>query len=236
LSVKESRRADQERLKEIGRNLPEVDVARGLVIGICGGTGAGKTTISERIISALPAGEVLALRQEHYYKDYLNLPLDGRGERNFDRPDSFDMQLLIENVRDLREGRATEGPVYDFVHHRRSPAGARLEPHPAIIVDGILLLASQALRELVDFKLFVETGADVRFIRRMKRDICERGRTAESVVEQYLAAVRPMHLEFIEPFRRYADVILPGDGDNQAEIEVVVQRIKVLLASGDGAS
>ncbi|MBZ5645022.1 MAG: uridine kinase [Acidobacteriia bacterium] len=209
-------------------------MAQGLVIGICGGTGSGKTTIAERIVSALPAGNVLVLQQEHYYKDFENLPRDARGQKNFDHPESFDTRLLIQNVRDLRAGMAVERPVYDFSQHKRQAFTARLEPHPAIIVEGILIFESPALRELMDIKIFVDTEADVRFIRRMQRDMRERGRTVDSVVEQYLAAVRPMHQEFIEPCKRYADVILSGGADNGVGIDLVIYKIRAMVTALEG--
>jgi uridine kinase len=210
-----------------------VNVAQGLVIGICGGTGSGKTTISQRIISAMPAGNVLLLQQDHYYKDFAELPLDKRGKQNFDHPESFDTPLLIEHVRDLRAGMAVERPVYDTAHHKRQAFTARLEPHPAVIVEGILIFEAAALRELMDIKIFVDTDADVRFIRRLEHDIRERGRTVDSVVQQYMAAVRPMHLEFIEPSKQYADVIIPEGGYNDAGLDLVIQKIKSLVAGGE---
>jgi uridine kinase len=213
-----------------------VAVAQGLIIGICGGTGSGKTTITERIISVLPAGNVLVLQQDHYYKDLPHLPLEERAQQNFDHPDSFDMPLLIEHVRQLRAGRAIERPVYDFAHHKRQPFTARLEPHPAIIVEGILIFESQLLRDLMDIKIFVDTDADVRFIRRLGRDIRERGRTVESVVQQYLATVRPMHMEFIEPSKRHADMIIPEGGYNGVGIDLVIQKIRSLVGAGKARS
>jgi uridine kinase len=200
----------------------------GLVIGICGGTGSGKTTITERIKAALSHDSVLILQQEHYYKDLPHLPLDERGKHNFDHPDSFDTPQLIEHVRQLREGRRVERPVYDFTKHKRLTETMRLDPRPALIVEGILVFENRALRELMDIKLFVETDADLRFIRRLGHDMRERGRTLESVVEQYLATVRPMHLEFVEPTKRYADVIIPEGGDNNVGIDLVIQKLRSL--------
>ena len=202
---------------------------RRLVIGICGGTGSGKTTITERIIAAMSEESVQVLQQDHYYKDLPHLPLDERAKQNFDHPDSLDTPLLTEHVRRLREGQPIERPVYDFTQHRRRPETMRLDPRPALIIEGILIFESKPLRELMDIKIFVDTDADLRFIRRMGRDIRERGRTVESVVDQYLRTVRPMHMEFIEPSKRYADVIIPEGGYNEVGIDLVIQKIRSLV-------
>ena len=202
---------------------------RRLVIGICGGTGSGKTTITDRIIAALSEQSVLVLQQDHYYKDLPHLPLDERARQNFDHPDSMDTPLLVEHVRRLREGHAIERPVYDFTQHRRLPRTVRLEPRPALIIEGILIFENRPLRELMDIKIFVDTDADLRFMRRLQRDISERGRTVESVVQQYMATVRPMHMEFIEPSKRYADVIIPEGGYNEVGIDLVIQKIRSLV-------
>jgi uridine kinase len=200
-----------------------------LTIGICGGTGSGKTTITNRLTEALSEESVLLLQQDHYYKDTPHLSLSERAKQNFDHPDSVDSQLLINHVRVLRAGEAIERPVYDFTQHRRIPATVHLEPRPALIVEGILIFENLALRNLFDIKIFVDTEADLRFIRRLRRDIRERGRTAESVIEQYLATVRPMHMEFVEPSKRYADVIIPEGGHNEVGIDLVIQKIRSLV-------
>ena len=202
---------------------------RPLVIGICGGTGSGKTTITDRIIAALSEESVLVLQQDHYYKDLPHLPLDDRAKQNFDHPGSMDTGLLVEHVGRLREGQAIERPVYDFTQHRRLPRTLRLEPRPALILEGILIFENKALRELMDIKIFVDTDADLRFIRRLQRDIRERGRTLDSVVHQYLATVRPMHMEFIEPSKCFADVIIPEGGYNEVGIDLVIQKIRSLI-------
>lgn len=163
-----------------------------------------------------------------------HLPLETRARQNFDHPDSFDTPLLIEHVRQLRAGLPIERPIYNFAHHQREPAKAQLEPHPAIIVEGILIFESQPLRDLMDIKIFVDTDADLRFIRHLGRDIRERGRTVESVVEQYLATVRPMHMEFIEPSKRHADVIIPEGGYNGVGIDLVIQKIRSLAGVEEG--
>jgi uridine kinase len=204
-------------------------VARGLTIGISGGTGSGKTTITNRLIEALSEDRILILQQDHYYKDLPHFPLEERAKQNFDHPESLDTPLLVSHVSSLREGSAIERPVYDFTQHRRVPATVHLEPRPAIIVEGILIFENAALRDLLDIKIFVDTDADLRFIRRMRRDVRERGRTAESVVDQYLRTVRPMHMEFIEPSKRYADVIIPEGGHNEVGIDLVIQKIRSLL-------
>jgi uridine kinase len=206
-------------------------VAKRLVIGICGGTGSGKTTITERIISALSPESVLILQQDHYYKDLPHLLLEQRAKQNFDHPDSFDTPLLIEHLRQLREGRGIDRPVYDFTNYERASHTVRLNPHPAVILEGILIFENKALRDLMDIKIFVDTDADLRFIRRLGRDIRERGRTVESVVDQYLATVRPMHMEFIEPSKRHADVIIPEGGHNEVGIDLVIQKIRSLVGT-----
>jgi len=202
---------------------------RSLAIGICGGTGSGKTTISDRIIASLPAGSVLVLQQDHYYKDLPHLPLAERAKENFDHPDSMDTLLLIEHVRALRAGQPIERPSYDFAEYRRLEKTVRLEPRAALIVEGILIFENRALRELLDIKIFVDTDADLRFLRRLRRDIRERGRTVDSVMEQYLRTVRPMHMEFVEPSKRYADVIIPEGGRNEVGIDLVIQKIRSLV-------
>lgn len=204
-------------------------MAQTLTIGICGGTGSGKTTITNRLTEALSEDSVLLLQQDHYYKDTPHLPLDERAKQNFDHPESVDTQLLISHVRALREGQAIERPVYDFTQHRRVLATVHLEPRPALIVEGILIFENPALRNLCDIKIFVDTEADLRFIRRLRRDIRERGRTVESVIDQYMATVRPMHMEFVEPSKRYADVIIPEGGYNEVGIDLVIQKIRSLV-------
>jgi uridine kinase len=209
-------------------------VSKRLVIGICGGTGSGKTTIAERIISVLAPASVLVLQQDHYYRDFPQLSLEERTQLNFDHPDSFDTPLLVEHVRKLSEGQAIDRPVYDFAMYERARETVRIESYPAIILEGILIFENKALRDLMDIKIFVDTDADLRFIRRLRRDIVERGRTVESVVGQYLSTVRPMHLEFVEPSKRHADVIIPEGGHNDVGIDLVSQKIRSLVGR-DGA-
>ncbi|MHB8486874.1 MAG: uridine kinase [Candidatus Acidiferrales bacterium] len=200
------------------------------VIGICGGTGSGKTTITNRLSRELADSGVLVLQQDHYYKDLSHLPLDERSQRNFDHPNALDTELFIEHVEKLKGGKSVERPVYDFTQHRRVQETARLESRPVILVEGILIFENEALRNLMDIKIFVDTDADLRFIRRLVRDIRDRGRTLESVVEQYQKTVRPMHLEFVEPSKRYADIIIPEGGHNEVGIDLVLQKVRSLIA------
>lgn len=200
-----------------------------MIIGICGGTGSGKTTITRRIIEALSDTSVVVLQQDNYYRDYPELSHEERVKVNFDHPDSMDTPLLVEDVRNLRAGRAIQRPTYDFANFERLKGTVRIDPVPAIIVEGILIFESKPLRDLMDLKIFVDTDADLRFIRRMSRDIRERSRTTEMVVEQYMNTVRPMHLEFVEPSKRYADVIIPEGGYNDVGIDLVIQKIKSLV-------
>ncbi len=204
-------------------------MATSLTIGICGGTGSGKTTITDRIISALSPESVLVIQQDHYYRDLPHLALEERAKQNFDHPDSMDTPLLVEHLAALRQGRAVDRPTYDFTQHRRQEKTVRLEPRSAIILEGILIFENAALRELLDIKIFVDTDADLRFARRLTRDIRERGRTVESVIQQYLSTVRPMHMEFVEPSKRYADVIIPEGGYNEVGIDLVIQKIRSLV-------
>ncbi len=209
-------------------NLRPLD-SRPLIIGICGGTGSGKTTITRRIIEALSDTSVVVLQQDNYYRDYPELSFEERVKVNFDHPDSMDTPLLAEDVRRLRSGQAIERPSYDFANFQRMKGTVRIEPLPAIIVEGILIFENKQLRELMDIKIFVDTDADLRFIRRLVRDIRERGRTMEMVIDQYLNTVRPMHMEFVEPSKRYADVIIPEGGYNDVGIDLVIQKIRSLV-------
>ncbi len=206
-------------------------MARSLVIGIGGGTGSGKTTIARRIMAALPEESVLLLEQDHYYKDLPDLPFEERAKQNFDHPDSMDTLLLVDQLGRLRNGEAVKRPVYDFTSYRRLDQKVQLRPRPAIILEGILVFENQTVRDLMDIKIFVDTDADLRFIRRLQRDIEERGRSLESVIRQYQTTVRPMHLEFVEPSKRYADLIIPEGGHNNVGTDLVIQKIRSLLAT-----
>ena len=207
---------------------------RPLIIGICGGTGSGKTTITRRIIEALSETNVVVLQQDNYYRDYPGMPFEERLKVNFDHPDSMDTPLLAENVRQLRAGQAIERPTYDYANFERLKGTVRIGPQAAIIVEGILIFEDEALRELLDIKIFVDTDADLRFIRRLVRDIRDRGRTTQMVIEQYLKTVRPMHLEFVEPSKRYADLIIPDGGHNDVGIDLVIQKIRSLVPRQSG--
>jgi uridine kinase len=200
-----------------------------LVIGIAGGSGSGKTTLVRIILERVGAERIAYLPHDAYYKDLSDLPPNQRHMINFDHPDSLDTTLLIQHVQQLRAKQPVDLPIYDFKTHSRTTEIRRIEPQPVIIVEGILIFAEPELRQLFDVKIFVDTDSDIRFIRRLERDITERGRTTESVVRQYLATVRPMHLEFVEPSKRYADVIIPEGGLNEVAMDMVVARLEALL-------
>ena len=200
-----------------------------LVIGIAGGTGSGKTTISNLIIGRVGRENIASLSHDAYYRDMVNLPLKKRAKVNYDHPDSLESELLVKQIKELKRGNTIHMPVYDFTTHSRKQETITINPQPVILVDGILIFVEKDLRKLFDVKIFVDTDADLRFIRRLQRDISERGRTQESVIKQYLKTVRPMHLEFVEPSKRYADVIIPEGGMNQVALDMVTARIEELL-------
>ena len=204
-----------------------------IVIGVCGGTGSGKTTVVQVILERVGAERIAYIQHDSYYRDQGHLPLEERARVNYDHPDSLETELLVKHVRQLLAGQAVEVPVYDFTTHTRTRRTHRVEPRRVILVEGILIFAEPELRDLMDVKIYVDTDADIRFIRRLQRDIAERGRTMESVIEQYLTTVRPMHLEFVEPSKRYADVIIPEGGFNVVALDMVVARVQGLLESGD---
>lgn len=200
-----------------------------LIIGIAGGTGSGKTTIANVIMGRVGNQHIAYLPHDAYYKDLKDLPVAQRDMVNFDHPDSLDTALLIQHIIQLRGWKPIELPVYDFKTHTRTTRSRTVQPQSVIIVEGILLFAEQALLEEFDVKIFVDTDPDIRFIRRLQRDIAERGRTTDSVIHQYLNTVRPMHLEFVEPSKRYADVIIPEGGLNTVAMDMVVSRLRDLL-------
>lgn len=202
----------------------------GMIIGISGGTGSGKTTIANRILESVSASEVVFIQQDSYYRNLEDLPLDYRQVANFDHPDALDNDLLVNHIRKLRAGELIELPLYDFRTHTRLNETRRVEPRPIVIVEGILIFADPRLLEQMDIKVFVDTPDDIRFIRRLRRDIAERGRTVESVIEQYLATVRPMHMQFVEPSKREADVIIPEGGHNLVSIDLISGKIRERLA------
>jgi len=201
-----------------------------MIIGICGGTGSGKTTVANRILESVSANEVVFIQQDSYYRNLKDLPLDYRNVANFDHPDALDNDLLVNHVRKLKAGEAIELPLYDFKTHSRLHETRLVEPKPIVIVEGILIFAEPRLLEQMDIKVFVDTPDDIRFIRRLRRDIAERARTVESVIEQYLATVRPMHMQFVEPSKRYADVIIPEGGHNLVSIDLLSGKIRERLA------
>ena len=200
-------------------------------LGVAGGSGSGKTTVAQGILRRVGRERIAFLVQDSYYRDIEWRDAEHLAAHNFDHPGALDAELLIEHLHTLRAGRSIEVPIYDFVTHRRRAETRTVEPRPVVLLEGILLFAEPELRDLLDFKIYVDTDADVRLLRRLERDIAERGRTMDTVIEQYLATVRPMHLEFIEPSKRYADIIVPEGGENQVAMDMVVARVEQLLLS-----
>jgi uridine kinase len=200
------------------------------VIGVAGGSGSGKTTVVRRIVDSLGDHQVSLLEHDKYYRDRGELRLEERAALNYDHPDSLDTDLLVQHVKDLRDGQAVEVPIYDFARFARESGTTTVQPRRAIIVEGILIFTDAELRRLMDVKVFVDADDDTRFIRRLQRDISERGRTVASVIDQYLGTVKPMHLEFVEPSKRYADVIIPLGGHNTVAIDMLLTLIRSLAA------
>lgn len=192
-----------------------------LIIGIAGGTGSGKTTVVRKLVEALPAGEVVVLPQDSYYKDSSNVPVEQRQNINFDHPDAFDWELLSKHIQILKEGKAIEQPIYSYITCTRQTETIHIEPKEVIIIEGILALCDPNLRELMNLKIFVDADSDERLIRVIQRDVIERGRTAEAVMERYTRILKPMHLQFIEPTKRYADLIIPEGGSNQVAVNIL---------------
>jgi uridine kinase len=211
--------------------MAETTLSRPVTIGVAGGTGSGKTTVSRELRERVGAQRIVYLPHDGYYLDWDDLPREPDGTVNFDHPHSLETPLMIEHIRQLQQGQAAEIPIYDFGHHRRTGQTQRLEPKPAILVEGILIFAEPELRDLFDIRIYVDTDADIRLIRRIQRDISERGRTVESIIKQYLSTVRPMHLEFVEPSKSYADIIIPRGGHNLVAIEMIAARIRHLVAT-----
>ena len=201
-----------------------------VVIGVAGGSGSGKTTVVRQIVASLGPEDVTVLEHDRYYRDRNDLRLEERAALNYDHPDSLETDLMVRHVVALRDGHAVDAPVYDFARHARTSATDRLSPRRAIIVEGILIFTDADLRRLMDIKVFVDTDDDTRVIRRLQRDVAERGRTMDSVIEQYLSTVKPMHLEFVEPSKRYADVIIPQGGHNTVAIDMLLTLIRGLTA------
>lgn len=200
-----------------------------LVIGIAGGSGSGKTTVAQEILQRVGPSRIAFLQHDAYYKDLSGLPPAQRAEVNFDHPNSLETDLLIRHIEQLKDGQSVQVPIYDFATHSRTDRTYTVQPRGVILVEGILIFVEPALRDLCNVKIFVDTDADIRLIRRIQRDLAERGRTVEMVVRQYLNTVRPMHLEFVEPSKRYADVIIPEGGENVIALDMVVARIEALL-------
>jgi uridine kinase len=202
---------------------------RSIVIAVAGGTGSGKTTVANEILQRVGAEHIAYIPHDAYYRDLSHLPRPERDLVNFDHPNSLETELLVIHLKELRAGRTVDIPEYDFTTHTRTQRTRRVEPAPVVLVEGILIFVEPELRQLFDVKLYVDTDADVRFIRRLRRDIQERGRSVDSVCEQYLATVRPMHMEFVEPSKRHADVIIPEGGFNEVAIEMVAARVGGML-------
>ena len=201
-----------------------------ILIGIAGGTGSGKTSISKELLKEYGKGEVVVIQQDSYYKDLPDLTFKERQQQNFDHPDSIDIDLFQKQITDLIKGQTVEIPIYDFTTHLRSEEKITVTPHHVIVLEGILALHYTELRRLMDIKIYVETPADIRFIRRLSRDIKERGRTTQSVIDQYLSTVRPMHDQFVEPSKFYADVIIPEGGENKVAIDLIRTKINSILS------
>lgn len=202
-------------------------------MGVAGGTGSGKTTVSQAILAAVGRDRISSLAQDSYYRDVEWESEEQLLQHNFDHPDALDHDLLEEHLRMLKSGEDVEVPIYDFVTHRRTPATMTMPARPIILLEGILILASKRLRDLLDLKIFVDTDADVRLMRRVRRDMTERGRDLQDVFRQYSETVRPMHLEFVEPSKRWADVIVPQGGENRVALEMVTARLEKLLDAVD---
>jgi len=200
-----------------------------LILGVAGGSGSGKTTVVEEILRSLHPTAVSVIHHDSYYRDLVHLPFEERADVNFDHPDALETELLVEHLTKLRGGESVDVPVYDFSTHTRTNEVRAVEATGVIIVDGILVLADPRLRDLMDIKVFVDTEDDIRFIRRLRRDIRDRGRSLESVVDQYLSTVRPMHLAFVEGSRSFADIIIPEGGRNKVAIDLLVSRLRLAV-------
>ena len=199
------------------------------VIGVAGGTGSGKSTLVKRLQEAFRGDDVVTLCHDYYYKAHPELTYEERTKLNYDHPQAFDTQMMVDHIKALKENVPIEHPVYSFVEHNRMPETVSVKPSKVIIVDGILIFENKELRDLMDIKVFVDTDADIRLARRILRDVCDRGRTMQSVISQYTQTVKPMHEEFVEPSKKYADVIIPEGGFNSVAVEMLIQNIRSLI-------
>jgi uridine kinase len=207
-----------------------------MIIGICGGTGSGKTTIARRIVDSVGAENVVLVEQDSYYRNLSDMPLDARHHANFDHPDSIDSDLLVNHLKRLRNGQSIDMPIYDFVSHTRKDESELIEPKPVVIVEGILIFAESAILDLLDVRVFVDTPDDVRLIRRLRRDVQERGRSFERTLWQYEHTIRPMHYEFVEPSKRHADIIIPEGGNPEISTEFLCGLVREKLMKERGAA
>ncbi len=207
-----------------------IRVSKPIVIGICGGTGSGKSTVARAIFESLPETNISIIEQDAYYKDQSDLVMEERIKTNYDHPLAFDTDLLIAHIKELTNGGSVNKPIYDFSQHTRSTESVHILPRDIIIIEGIMIFEDHRLRELMDIKIFVDTDADIRIIRRITRDIRERGRTLESVIGQYLSTVKPAHEQFIEPTKKFADLIIPEGGYNKVAIDIMVAKVKSIIS------
>jgi len=202
-----------------------------VIVGVAGGTGSGKTTVVKEIFNKLGPSDITVITHDSYYKDRSHIPMAERAKVNYDHPDALDTLLLVEHIKQLQMGMAVDVPIYDFSQHTRRSEHVHLLPGKVVVVEGILILADEQLRNLFDIKIFVDTDADIRFIRRMERDIMERARTRESVVKQYMESVRPMHIQYVEPSKQFADVIVPEGGHNTVAVDMIITKIQAIIAN-----
>jgi uridine kinase len=202
-----------------------------LVVGIAGGTGSGKTTVAKTIGASLPQGGVAMIEFDAYYRDRPDLSFEDRGLLNFDHPDALETELLVDHLGQLKSGQAIDAPIYDFKTHRRREESRRVEPATIVIVEGILVFVDPRLRDRFDMKIFVDTDADIRVFRRIRRDMEQRGRNFESIRDQYYKTVRPMHLQFVEPSKRWADLIIPEGGNNKVALDLIISKLEIVLGA-----
>ena len=223
-NIQHSRFKIQDSILDIGSL--GVVINKPIIVGIAGGTGSGKTTVVQRVVEAVGEACVTVVQHDWYYRDRSSVPAEDRAKINYDHPHALETSLLVEHLRELRAGRPIQRPVYDFANHTRRSETVQVTPGAAVIVEGILILADPELRDLMDIRVFVDADADLRLIRRLERDVSERGRAADAVFEQYLETVRPMHLEFVEPSKRWAHIIIPEGGFNQVGVDMLVAEVR----------